>query len=461
MGLIPEVEQPLKKQMFKEKLMWTGTVLFIYLICCQIPLYGTIKQEGGDPMYWLRVILASNKGTLMELGISPTITSSMIMQLLSGTKLIDVNMRSQMDRECFNATTKFFGFIMAVGEALAYSLSGMYGPPEQLGIFNLTAIILQLTLAGIVVQLLDELLQKGYGFGNGISLFIATNICEIILWKSFSPITIKTDQDTEFEGAIIALFHSLLTKSNKVMAIQHAFYRENAPNISSLLATVIVFFVVIYFQGFRVELTLSHRKVRGYKVPYPIKLFYTSNIPIILQSAFVSNLYFFSTVLHRKYKGNYFVGFLGKWADSDVHGNAAPIGGLAYYVCPPRSLFEIQTDPFHALFYYAFVMCSCAFFSRLWIDISGQSPREICRQLMDQDLMIEGWREQSMVNQLRRYINTAATFGGICIGALCIFADFMGAIGSGTGILLAVTIIYQYFEQISKENQKGLNDAIF
>jgi len=101
MGWIPEVEQPLKKQMFKEKLMWTGTVLFIYLVCCQIPLYGTVKQEGSDPLYWLRVILASNKGTLMELGISPIITSSMIMQLLSGTKLIDVNMRSQVDRECF------------------------------------------------------------------------------------------------------------------------------------------------------------------------------------------------------------------------------------------------------------------------------------------------------------------------------------------------------------------------
>jgi protein transport protein SEC61 subunit alpha len=117
----------------------------------------------------------------------------------------------------------------------------------------------------------------------------------------------------------------------------------------------------------------------------------------------------------------------------------------------PLSFFEIQTDPFHALFYYAFVMCSCAFFSRLWIDISGQSAKDIMKQLMDQDLMIEGWREQSMVYQLSRYINTAAAFGGICIGALCIFADFMGAIGSGTGILLAVTIIYQYFEQISKE----------
>ena len=142
MGWIPEVEQPLKKQMFKEKLMWTGTVLFIYLICCQIPLYGTVKQEGSDPLYWLRVILASNKGTLMELGISPIITSSMIMQLLSGTKIIEVNMRSQMDRECFSATTKFFGFIMAVGEALAYMLSGMYGEVDKLGYFNASAIIL-------------------------------------------------------------------------------------------------------------------------------------------------------------------------------------------------------------------------------------------------------------------------------------------------------------------------------
>jgi protein transport protein SEC61 subunit alpha len=206
---------------------------------------------------------------------------------------------------------------------------------------------------------------------------------------------------------------------------------------------------------------MSHRKTRGVKVPFPIKLFYTSNIPIILQSAFVSNLYFFSTVLHRKYKGSFFVGLLGKWAESDSMGHQAPVGGLAYYISPPRSFFDIQTDPFHALFYYAFVMCSCAFFSRLWIDISGQSARDVMRQLMDQDLMIDGSRDTSMVKRLARYINTAAAFGGICIGALCIFADFMGAIGSGTGILLAVTIIYQYFEQISKEKETAKEKAIF
>ena len=66
-----------------------------------------------------------------------------------------------------------------------------------------------------------------------------------------------------------------------------------------------------------------------------------------------------------------------------------------------------------------------------------------------------------MVKQLNRYIPTAAAFGGMCIGGLSVIADFMGAIGSGTGILLAVTIIYQYFEQIAKEKEKGADTFIF
>jgi len=184
------------------------------------------------------------------------------------------------------------------------------------------------------------------------------------------------------------------------------------------------------------------RKVRGYRAPYAIKLFYTSNIPIILQTAFVSNLYFLSQVLHRKFKGNFFVSFIGKWQEYDMAGHSAPVGGLAYYISPPRDWFEIVKDPFHCLFYCAFVMGSCAFFSRIWIDVSGQAPRDVVRQLMESDMMIEGMREESMIRYISRYINTAAAFGGICIGALCIFADFMGAIGSGTGIMLAVTIIY-------------------
>lgn len=70
----------------------------------------------------------------------------------------------------------------------------------------------------------------------------------------------------------------------------------------------------------------------------------------------------------------------------------------------------------------------------------------------------QGHRDSSVMHELNRYIPTAAAFGGMCIGALTVVADFMGAIGSGTGILLAVTTIYQYFETFVKES--GSADAL-
>lgn len=70
--------------------------------------------------------------------------------------------------------------------------SGAYGNLEQIGLVNACLIILQLTASGFIVILLDEMLQKGYGMGSGVSLFIAVNICENILWKSLSPITLKS-----------------------------------------------------------------------------------------------------------------------------------------------------------------------------------------------------------------------------------------------------------------------------
>ena len=92
-------------------------------------------------------------------------------------------------------------------------------------------------------------LFQGYGLGSGISLFIATNICETIVWKAFSPTTVNVGRGAEFEGAIVALFHLLATKNDKVRALNEAFYRSNLPNLMNLLATIVVFLVVIYFQG--------------------------------------------------------------------------------------------------------------------------------------------------------------------------------------------------------------------
>merc|ERR1719399_2607209 len=238
-----------------------------------------MTSKSADPFYWMRVILASNRGTLMELGISPIITSGLVMQLLAGAKIIEVDQSLKEDRVLFQGAQKLFGMLITLGEAVAYVISGMYGDIKELGAGNAILIILQLFVAGIIVIILDELLQKGYGLGSGISLFIATNICESIIWKAFSPTTINTGKGTEFEGAVIALFHLLITRPDKIRALKEAFYRQNLPNITNLLATVLVFLIVIYFQGFRVDLPIKNQRMRGQQGSYPIKLFYTSNIP--------------------------------------------------------------------------------------------------------------------------------------------------------------------------------------
>lgn len=455
MHLLPEVSAPDRKIPFKEKILWTAMALFIFLVCSQIPLYGmSMSRAGSDPLYFMRVLMASNRGSLMELGISPIVTSGMVMQLLAGSKIIEVDQTLKEDRALFGASQKAFGLLITLGEAVAYVLSGMYGPVTEVGFSCCILIILQLFFAGVVVLLMDEMLSCGYGLGSGISLFIATNLCESILWKCFSPCTINTGKGTEFEGAFVATLHLLFARNNKFSAIMEAFYRSHAPNLTNVLATLLVFCIVIYFQRFQVDLPVKFQKVRGQQGSYAIKLFYTSNIPIILQTALVSNLYFFSQLLYRRYRSNLLVNFIGQWSDSDF-GESVPVGGIAYYISPPRKVEDVFYDPVHTMLYIMFVLVSCAAFSKTWIEISGTSARDVAKQLRDQSLSFQGYRDTSILSVLNQYIPTAAALGGMCIGGLTVIADFLGAIGSGTGILLAVTIVYQYYETIVKAKESG------
>jgi protein transport protein SEC61 subunit alpha len=243
-------------------------------------------------------------------------------------------------------------------------------------------------------------------------------------------------------------------RSNKIKALTEAFYRPGFPNITSLFATVLVFFVVIYFQGFKIPLPIQHKQggAAGRR-SHDIKLFYTSNTPIILQSALVSNFYFFSQLLYKRFKSNMLVNLLGSWQEIESGQHSIPVGGLTYYISPIRSFSEIFTDPIHAVFYVVFMLLSCAAFSYLWVDVSGTGSKEVAKQLMDQKLIFPGYRENpdEMSKRLARYIKPASYTGGACIGALTIFADLLGAIGSGTGILLSVTIIYSFYEQMGNE----------
>ncbi|CAM6000247.1 unnamed protein product [Sphagnum balticum] len=145
----------------------------------------------------MRAILASNRGTLMELGISPIVTASMIMQLLNGAKLIKVDQNVKEEKELYEGAQKLAGVVIAFGQAFAYTWSGMYGELSAIGAGNAILIVLQLTFASLVIILLDDMLGKGYGIGNSAtSLFIAINMAETILWNCFSPLSFKTKSGT-------------------------------------------------------------------------------------------------------------------------------------------------------------------------------------------------------------------------------------------------------------------------
>ncbi|KAG1839776.1 SecY subunit domain-containing protein, partial [Suillus tomentosus] len=109
--------------------------------------------------------------------------------LLAGANLIEVDFSLNEDRALFSGAQKLFALIMSLGQATVYVLTGLYGQPSDFGAGVCLLLIIQLVAAALIVILLD---QKGYGLGSGISLFIATTICESIIWKAFSPTTVST-----------------------------------------------------------------------------------------------------------------------------------------------------------------------------------------------------------------------------------------------------------------------------
>jgi protein transport protein SEC61 subunit alpha len=160
-------------------------------------------------------------------------------------------------------------------------------------------------------------------------------------------------------------------------------------------------------------------------------------------------------MLYRNFKGSFITNLFGNWQEVGAQGQLVPVGGLIYYITSPRTLFEALRDPVHTVIYVLFIVGSCALFSRTWIEVSGQGPKEVANQLKEQKMFLKGYSDEATYQKLKKLIMTAATLGGICIGLLTIFADFLGAIGSGTGILLTVSIIYSLYEEMVKNKVKN------
>ncbi len=450
----PDIKAPDRKVAFNEKIFWTAIALIIYFVMSQTPLYGIGNAGLNDPLGSLRVIFASNRGTLMELGIGPIVTAGLILQVLAGSKMVNIDMSNPEDRSLFTSASKILSVVMTVFESSAYILGGTYG---SIPVTTEIVIMLQLVGAGIIVLLLDELLQKGWGLGSGISLFIAAGVASTIWWDSVAPMGPMSDG--KYLGAIIAFVQGITGGSN----IRNILARTGGlPDMVAFITTLGVFGIIIYFNGMRVEIPVSYAKYRGFRGKFPLKLFYVSNIPVIFAAALFGNIYFISQLIWQRYNNlnaNFWLNLLGRFT---IQGQQyQPSGGLVYYVVPPQSLSLTMADPFRALVYAVLLIIGCVFFAVTWVEVGGMDSRTVARQLLDSGMQIEGFRrsEVPIRQMLDRYIPAVTILGAILIGAIAAGADFLGAFGSGTGILLTVGIIEQYYQIFVQERITELYPA--
>jgi preprotein translocase SecY subunit len=413
----------------------------------EISLFGIEKTALGE-LAALRVIFASNRGSLMELGIGPIVTAGLILQLLVGSNMIQADMGNPEDRGLFTTASKVFSIVLTGVQASAYIIGGMYGQlPGTIAI----VVFLQLLSAGIIVMLLDELVQKGWGFGSGISLFIMAGVAQHIFWQSFSPGT------GLFAGSLTLLLTGKVTLESWIIG------GGAYPSLVGLIATIIAFLVIIYLEGVRIELPLSYAGYRGFRSRYPIKLLYVSNLPVIFASALFANVYFFSQIFWSMSgkpdpNHNFWLDLLCQFkAVTDTTTGQItrydPAGGLVYYVTAPRDFVNVTADPVRALGYLGILIVFCIVFSLTWLEVGGLGPSTVAEQLVDAGMQIPGYRRsgKTIESILKRYIPAVTVVGGIAVALVAGVSDFFGVFGSGMGVLLSVGIIYQYYEILMQE----------
>lgn len=457
--VIFEVKPPERRVGFNEKLFWTALALILYLVMSEVPLFG-IALGAEDPFRFLRVIFASRRGSLMELGIGPIVTAGLVLQLLAGSGMIGCDFSNPDDRGLFTVASKVFSLLFIAFQSSAYIIGGVF----QVTDVRISIIIfIQLLVAGVVLMLLDELIQKGWGIGSGISLFIMAGVAQSIMWSALNPLGPMGDGFSH--GAIVALFQALLGGKpvgniflNRLDAATGI--ALNLPTMLGFFVTIAVFLVVIYIEGVRVELPISYAGYRGFRGRYPIKLLYVSNLPVIFAAALFANIYFFSQLLWNQFgqptPGTIFwLDLLGSYATVTEGGQSqiAPVGGLVYYVISPRNLMQVASDPARALIYTGIMVAFCIVFSITWLEVGGLGPRTVAKQLVDSGMQIPGFRRSQRTVEmiLKRYIPIVAVLGGVIVGLIASVADFFGVFGSGMGVLLTVGILYQYYQLLMQE----------
>ncbi len=431
----PSVKSPERVLTVREKLKYTAIVLVMYFALALIPLYGlspTYKSRFEN----IAVLLAAQFGSLISLGIGPIVTGSMILQLLVGSKIINIDIATQEGKKLYSGLQKLFNLIFIFLQNGMYVFSGAL-PPATPTLANYLLLYVQLILGSFALMYLDEISSK-YGIGSGISLFIAAGVGRQIVVRLFSPL------GNPPVGAIPNLIYQLSQPVPNFYAI--------ITLVTSIIATFAIMLLAIYLQSTKVNVPLTFVMGRVQRINYPISLLYTSNIPIILTVSLISVLQIVGLSLYKS--------GISTFGTFDANDN--PSSGFIAWLQIPSFINLLDGVSFDEalslLIAPTFLIFFAIIFSIVWVDIGGQDPETIAEMLASYKIAIPGFRQSKLIlaRYLERYIRPLAVLGGIAVGVVAILADFLNALARGTGILLASMIITNFYNILKKDLEREM-----
>jgi preprotein translocase subunit SecY len=450
---LPEVAKPQQRKLsFKEKLKWTLLILVIFYVLGSIPLFG-LDPQNEFRFEQLEIILGASFGSIITLGIGPIVTASIVLQLLNGSGLIKMDLTSHEGKRTFQGVQKLLAIVFIIFEAFVFVYMGGLSPTADLAGTPMymqlqLLLVFQLFLGGILILFMDDVINK-WGFGQGISLFIVAGVGKQLFIRALSPFDsagnlMWSAAAQEPVGRVWALFTSLAGGDPISAGLA----------LAAILATVVVFAIAVFAQSMKVEIPLSFGRVRGHGIRWPLNFIYTSVIPVILISALMANIQLWARLMQ-----NWGRPLLGTFV-----GNT-PVSGLVLWLNPPDIVGSIIRGTMswsvgaQAIIYLLILMAGAAVFSIFWMQTSGMDARSQANQMMSSGLQIPGFRRDQRVLErlLNRYIWPLTVMGGLAIGFLAGIADLTGALARGTGILLAVMIVFKLYEEIAKQHMYDMN----
>ena len=450
LAAMPAVRSPEGHIHFKNKLLWTAGILILYFVLTNIPLFG-LAPESQDMFLYYRALVAGASGSLIQLGIGPIVTASIVLQLLKGADILHIDTSEARGQVIYMGLQKLLIFVMIIVEALPMLIGGFLLPDPAIAaqffggnLFAVSLIIfIQICIGGVLIMFMDEVVTK-WGIGSGVGLFIIAGISEAIIngFINWMPVS-----DPYPVGFFPRLFAILIDQAN--------FIQYFGLNLLAFISTMAIFLIIVYVESTRIEIPLAHAQVRGARARFPVKLIYASVLPMILVRVLQANIQMIGMFLY-----NIGITILGTFEGTRA------VSGLMYYLSPiygPQDwmwwAFDVGHPAYEVLLRMgidtAFMVIGGAVFALFWIKTAGLDSKDVARQIQLSGMSIPGYRRNPQVLEkyLDRYIPRVTVIGGVFIGVLSIAANLFGVIGavSGTGLLLTVSITYRLYEEIASQ----------